>query len=91
MRVTVCRGGRRRGGDFNREPSALALRAFAADLTAVTFRNPFADGESKAGAAGRARSRLAGAVEALEDVRQILRVDAGPGIRYLDDDLLIGC
>ena len=45
------------------------------------------DRESQAGAAGLACSRRIGAVEALEDVREVLGRNAGAGVAHLDGDV----
>ena len=55
-------------------------RAFGAHLAAVHLHQLFYDSETKSRPARRACPRLVGAVEAIEDVRKVVRRDARPAI-----------
>src|SRR5580658_10832247 len=76
----MCHIARGITGKMNPERRAVTGAAVGRDRAAVLFENPAADGESKSGAAG------SGAESGVEDVRQIVRHNARPGIAYRDFD-----
>lgn len=63
--------------------------AFGVDAAAVELDDVFDDAEAKAGAAPLAGAALVDAVEALEDVGQVLFRDAGPVVLDGADDQLV--
>ena len=62
------------------ECRAFSRIARGLDAAAVGLHDGFADRETEAGAAGSAVARIVGAVEAVEDVGQVFRGDAGAGV-----------
>src|SRR6476661_1393219 len=65
-----------RAGKWDREGRALLWRCLQLDLPTVRFDDGRHDREAQPGAAFGARTRLVDAVEAVEDVRGVLRRDA---------------
>jgi len=75
--VTRVRRGLPEGQD-EPEGAALALLAVHPDLAAHQFHELLADGEAEAGPSESPRRRRIGLAEPLEEVSQILRIDADP-------------
>ena len=67
-----------------REDSAYADAALHRQVTAMRPRNPGGQRQAQSGAARAATTRAVHAVEGLEEVRQVLRLNAGPGVPYRD-------
>lgn len=60
----------------NSKEGTAAESAFGFDQATMQVHDPARDGEAQTGAAGLARAGLIGAVEALENVRQVFFADA---------------
>src|SRR5437763_9746225 len=69
------------------ERGALPDLAFRPDLPFVRVHDPLGDGEPQTGAQPRGLPRLP---EALEDMRELIRCDPGPGVGDREMDLAIG-
>src|SRR5205823_4373008 len=67
-------------------PASLACR-LGPDAPAVRLDDGAADGEAQSGATDRARTVGVDAVEALEDLPELLRRDAQPLVAHADQDL----
>src|SRR4030042_1522613 len=75
-------------GQPHGEGGPVARRAFDGDGAAVGLGYPATDAEAKPGPALDAASGLVYSVEAVEDVRQVLRGDAHAGVADPQLDLL---
>src|SRR5690606_33282866 len=67
------------------EPRAAALLALDPDAAAVRLDDALGDGEAEADAAA---ARVAGLPEAVEEVRELIGRDAGPGVADLEAHLV---
>src|SRR5919201_4414993 len=67
-----------------REYGAYADAALHRQVTAMRLRNPSGQGQAQSGVAGAATTRGVHAVEGIEEVGQVLCLNAGPGVSHRD-------
>src|SRR5579864_8575452 len=72
------------GGQFNAERAPGAFAALHGDLATHQVDVALDDRQPQAGVQALGLARRIGPVEALEDVRPGLRLDADPGVAHLD-------
>src|ERR671920_158202 len=77
-----------RHGQDEGERRTLPDAALHLDASAVRFGDFARDGQPEAGPPNAAGAGLVDAVEAVEDSRQVLSGDAGPGVSYLEHGLI---
>src|ERR687898_1790275 len=81
-RARRCSDSERLGGQRQREAGSPVRRVAGRELTALGAGKITGDGEAQARAPALPRPGGLGAVEAVEDARQVLGGDAGATIRY---------
>jgi hypothetical protein len=77
------------GGQGDAEAGAFAGLALNVDASVVGPHELADDGQADTGAAGLAGARVLAAPEALEDVGEVLAVDAGTAVGDVDDGLVV--
>src|SRR5918994_5913925 len=81
-RARRCSDSERLGGQRQREAGPTVRRVAGRELTALGAGKIAGDGEAQARAPALSRPGGLGAVEAVEDARQLLGRDARPRVRY---------